>query len=61
MKHIKCPYCGDLLKEVWSDSVQGRKLYYECFTCGYCSDEKYDMNYDHRDPDMVMDQEKFDN
>lgn len=32
----KCPYCGGELHKISLDE----KYYYECFECGYCSDEK---------------------
>lgn len=51
---MECPYCGELLNEVWVDNIQGRRFYYECFSCGYCSEE-YESGFDFSDPDSEVD------
>ena len=51
-----CPYCNSRLKQVSFDSACGLRWYYECFDCGYCSDEEYEGGYYFDDPDREYDE-----
>lgn len=38
---MKCPYCGDVLHKIEIKEENEQRIYWECFICGYCSDEQY--------------------
>ena len=51
-----CPYCANKLHLICLDNVQGRRWYYECFDCGWCSEEYYSDGFDFEDPDKDIDE-----
>jgi len=50
-----CPWCGERLTTVIMISVCGEREYDECFSCGYCSEERFSDDYYFGDPDAEWD------
>ncbi len=43
-----CPYCNAKLQKVTCEDAFD-KFYYECFECGYCSDEEIETKEKKKD------------
>jgi len=52
----KCPWCGsEDIHQIEKNTICGTYWYYECFDCGWCSDEEYEPGFYFGDPDIEWD------
>lgn len=53
----KCPWCGsEDVHQIEKNTICGTYWYYECFDCGWCSEEEYEPGFYFGDPDVEYDE-----